>query len=400
MLILNRLNKATYKKALEFYSDIITQSGATPKKPRVLLVCPGYESTFPMIESIASHFDLCGIIIKNSTEKANISLKRLLREEGYPVLDISKSEIQNASNKTIQIIREAIGKKSCVLLDHGGYFALNAQLLKIFDRHTISGVAEYALNGEHRYASLAIDDRPVISIGRLKLKRKSDFASADSILLAAEMYLQNGGVMLFKENIRVGIIGHGTLGGRIRYGLQTKNAKNFLIHDTDTNQLTELPEKNIAKNIEEIYKTCNIIFCATGNHAIKPIEFKSIEDGTIIFTVTSPDDELNLEHLINEGVISLQENSRHSQTYIYTVRSTGHKIILPFNGESANTLIDFGIADPSIHQPCAAHIIAGKRLAQKNTHYSCGVQSLNTADETLTFNVWQHHYNSPLSAAR
>ncbi len=395
MLILNRIKRTTYTKALSFYNDVVTQSGLRSARARVLLVCPGYESTFPMIESISRHFDLCGIIIKNSTKRTAGSLKALLTTQDYPVLDISKQDIKLASQETIDKLHTAIGDNNCIVLDHGGYFALNEKILRALGPDVISGIAEYALNGEQRYISLNINDRPIISVGRLALKRESDHASADSILLAAELYLQNGGVMLFNQDTKVGVIGHGTLGSRITHQLQARHAEKPLVYDTDSGRTTGIPEENIAHRIDELYAKCDVIFCATGNHAIKASDFEKVRDGTIIFTVTSPDDELNLEALLREGIISLQEQHESSQTYIYIVRSTGHKIILPFNGESPNTLIDFGTADPSIHQPCAAHIIAGNRLSQNNVRYSCGVQDLNKEDESLAFDIWQQHYRMP-----
>ena len=385
------INKNQYKKSLDFYTALIKKvmtPHVIPKK--ILLVCPRYSSTLAMIEVLARHFDLCGIILKNSTKKNDATLQ-FLKSANYPVLDISKADMIALSPSTVEILEQAIGPgSSCVVLDHGGYFSLNSQALSILKPDLISGIAEYAINGENRYFNTSIDDRPFISVGRSTIKKNSDLASANSIMLITELYLQNQGIMLFGNDVRVGVIGHGTLGARIRSLLQERGVDHFLIHDLDPNKLGDIPLKNIAHSTAHLCQQCDILFCATGNYALTRDDLKFIKDGTIAFTVTSPDDELDLHTLKKDRIITLNTDRSHGDTVVYTIVETGHAWVLPFDGEAPNTQINFGLADASIHQPCAAHIVAAVRLMQGQLEHN--PQYLSLEDEQLVKQLWDEYY--------
>ena len=385
------INKKHYKKALNFYTALIEKI-MTPHitSKKIVLVCPRYGSTLAMIEVLSRYFDLRGIILKNSTKKNDNTLQ-FLRSANYPVLDISKTDMVTLSPSTIEILVQAIGPgSSCVVLDHGGYFSLNRQALSILKPNLISGIAEYAINGESRYFNASIGDRPFISVGRSMIKKNSDLASANSIMLIAELYLQNQGIMLFGSDVRVGVIGHGTLGGRIRSLLQERGVNDFLIHDIEPNRLGDIPLKNIAHSAAHLCQQCDILFCATGNHALSRDDLKFIKDGTIAFTVTSPDDELDLHTLKKERVITLNKDRSHADTVVYTIAETGHSWVLPFDGEAPNTQTNFGLADASIHQPCAAHIVAAVRLMQGQLEHR--LQHLSLKDEQLVKQLWDEYY--------
>lgn len=385
------LNKNQYKKSLAFYTALIEKVKApqdTPKK--ILLVCPSYNSTLAMIEALSKQFDLRGIILKNSTKNNDATLVQLKRAN-YPILDISKSDMVALSPHTVELLEQAIGKGSgCVVLDHGGYFSLNTQGLSRLRPDLISGIAEYAINGEQRFFNTSICDRPFISVGRSTIKKNSDLASANSIMLMAELYLQNQGIMLFGSDIRVGVIGHGTLGGRIRRLLQERGVNDFLVHDVDPNRLGDIPLKNIAHSAAHLCQQCDILFCATGNHALSRDDMKFIKDGTIAFTVTSPDDELDLHTLKKERIVTLNTDRSHGDTVVYTIAETGHAWVLPFDGEAPNTQINFGLADASIHQACATHIVAAIRLMQGPHDHR--VQHLSLEDEQLVKQLWDEYY--------
>ena len=385
------LNKNQYKKSLDFYTALIEKvktPHATLKK--ILLVCPSYNSTLAMIEALSRHFDLCGIILKNSTKNNDTTLQ-LLKSANYPVLDISKADMVALSPHTVELLEQAIGPgSSCVVLDHGGYFSLNAQALSRLRPDLISGIAEYAINGESRYFNTSICDRPFMSVGRSNIKKNSDLASANSIMLIAELYLQNQGIMLFGHDVRVGVIGHGTLGGRIRSLLQERGVNDFLVHDVDPNKLGDIPLKNIAHSAAHLCQQCDILFCATGNHALSRDDLTFIKDGTIAFTVTSPDDELDLHTLKKEHILTLNTDRSHGDTVVYTIAETGHSWVLPFDGEAPNTQINFGLADTSIHQPCATHIVAAIRLMQGPHDHR--IQHLSLEDEQLVKQLWDEYF--------
>jgi adenosylhomocysteinase len=60
------------------------------------------------------------------------------------------------------------------------------------------------------------------------------------------------------------------------------------------NRLCDVPTK------EYIMKSSDIIFCATGGHALDVIDFRQLKNGCFVFSVTSSDDEFNLTYLNSE----------------------------------------------------------------------------------------------------
>lgn len=86
---------------------------------------------------------------------------------------------------------------------------------------------------------------------------------------------------------------------------------------------------NIANKLE-IIQSSDIIFCATGNLSLKEDDFKYIKNGAFILSVTSSDDEMDLQWLqanYNKEVIA---------KYITKYTKNGHYFFILNDGNAVN----------------------------------------------------------------
>jgi adenosylhomocysteinase len=365
-----------------------------PKKDTgIILVAHSYATVFALVGAVQNMGNLRGVVLKHATASRFPEIGTELSRLGVPVLNISKERfIHDMSRVANEIDRAVPCNERLVIMDHGGYFAHDDTMFKRFAPDRLIGAVEHTENGHKRYASLNITDRPIVSISRSHIKIPSDEAAADQIFKSAETYLIEEGISFANPKFRVGIIGYGRLGAQIGHTLGSKGVPRVLVNDLDSSRLVTMRQHAVA-NKEDLVKRCNIIFCATGNNALLPEHFSMLQKDSVIFGVTSPDDELNLPKLIKDGVLipsPLPETSNREK-YAYRVRATGHEIFLPFNGESPNTSSKYGIPEPIVHQTYAAHMTATMHVMGNNPPAN-GLTPLLASDEQMVSRLWLNHF--------
>lgn len=383
--------------ALNFYREILAESGSW-KDIGLLVVVPGYETTLPMAQSLASDENLREIIMKNSTGLRNPKVAKALRAAKYPIIDITKADMKLAGNEAVTKIYEAVAPyEKFVVMDHGGYFALSPEIFQQFPPAALIGISEYTINGQQRYISQGLLDRPIMSVAALELKRETDKAIANSIVLVSDFQLRRGGIMLSDKRNCIGVIGYGNVGSHLVQRLLDLDAQNILVYDIVAQKLANLPARLVAISNDEICQRCNVIYCAAaGGQALAPRDYAELRENAVIFSVTSPDDEFGLDGLVENGILKHVLAKKDQDNYVYQVVSTGREITFPFNGNAPNTILEYGTADPIIHQASAAHIMAAKRLAQNHNNYQRGLHSPEAIDQETVLRVWQKHYPMPV----
>ncbi len=136
---------------------------------------------------------------------------------------------------------------------------------------------------------------------------------------------------------------------------------------------------------------CDIIFLATGNHALTPPLLALAREDTVFFTVTSADDELDLEGLVASGVL-VPEPARHPLLATYRVAASGRRSHLGFDGDAPNMHSTFGNTDPTIHLPNAAHVAAGVVLARHLSDFPHDVVPIPPEIEQVVADVFEASY--------
>lgn len=386
------------KRALDFFVDVIEKAKdeATYPDIDIIVVIHGYGTAPPLLQSLSRIGQVRGVIIKNSSGSRHPEVGRFLKKQGFPVLDWTKKKFKNGGQALIDACEGILRPhKPFIIVDHGGYFAY-PQVQELFDHFPPSrllGVTEYTANGHVRFKELGLNDRPVISVGRSRIKEAADVAAAKLIVQAASDHVMKHNAYLYDETNTIGVIGYGRMGTTIARSIAASGFRHLYVNEIDHVAATRLEGLPFAEK-EELLRHANILFCATGQRAIRPDEWALLRDKTVIFTATSPDDELDLDALIKQKVITFLRHE--GDDYEYRVNATGHRIYLPFNGEAANVVYPSGVTDPVIYLPLAAQLVATVLLAQRAHEYSAKINDLPRRYENMTAQAWREHFGRPM----
>lgn len=400
-LAMGQFDFGTNQRALDYFHDVIAKSKGSGPYPDidVVIVIHAYRNAPPLVQSLSEVGNVRGVIIKNSTGTRHPEVTQFLKQHGFPILDWDKQKVKKGG---VELIAELEGilrpDKPFIIVDHGGYFAYPSarDLFDHFPPDRLLGVTEYTANGHYRYERLGVEDRPIISVGRSDIKIPADVAAAKLIVQAAFDHMMQANCYLYDESNTIGVIGYGRMGTTIAKSLANSGFRHLFVNERDPLASTRLEGLPYAEK-PVLLENCNILFCATGNRALDPAHYALLKDGTVIFTATSPDDELELEKLIQHGVLTLQRHE--GDIYEYRVNATGNRVYLPFNGESANIVYPSGVTDPAIYLPQALQLAATVKLAQHQHQYSPGVTDLERRYENMVAQTGREHFARQMSEA-
>jgi len=407
-LVSSWLTDTLNRQAFDFFGNIVEVFGAEANitaKPKIIASVHFYESSIPEVLNIHRYAELKALIPKNSSATKYPDIVQFVVDKGLPVADIDKSTLKDPS-RAVEFVRETVGEGPFYISDHGGYFAVAAErLCQEFERSVFYGFTEYTHNGHVKYTEHAKNvDRPIISVAELGLKSPADREAGETVAHIVDHKLrQTTGLKVTntRDLVQIGIIGYGRLGESAAEALTGRNVKEIWIAEQDVQKLLKAARKELVpKSIEEICRGCNVIISATGNAALKPHHFDMMGNDVFLATVTSPDDELDKDRLLREGVLVFEATQNEITTY--KIRGTERRLHLIADGESANSLCKSGIGDPSLYLPQAAQIVANLYLEKFHTVLSPGLQQLPLSLENRVSLEWLkhfHHYNTekPLS---
>jgi adenosylhomocysteinase len=105
------------------------------------------------------------------------------------------------------------------------------------------------------------------------------------------------------------------------------------------------------KTLKGALASATLIVCATGNKSLSGGNFEFVNAGTVIASVTSADDELDMSYL--EQAYTKSDVSEHLAKY---ERSDGHHMMFVSNGNAAN-FVHGAVIGPAIQ------LIEGEKLA-------------------------------------
>lgn len=390
------LNAAGY----EFFRDISDLFGGErnvgAERPKIIASCHFYESSIPEILSLHDYADVAALIPKNSSASKYPEIVQFISDRGIKVADIDKKILKDP-DAAVAFVEEVTGNRPFYISDHGGYFAHAAKrLCETFDKARFLGFTEYTHNGHVRYQEHAWGiDRPIISVAEMNLKSPADREAGETVAHIVDHKLrQHAGLKVSntRKFVQIGIIGYGRLGKSAARTLAGRSVKEIWVADEDPSKLVKAArEEFVPKTIEEICQSCNVIISATGNAALKPHHYDMMRKDVFMATVTSPDDEMDKDRLIREGVLVFEKISDDVATY--RVRDTDRRIHLIADGESANSLCKSGIGDPTLFLPQAAQIVANLYLEKFHAVARPGLYELPKAlGERIELQWLKHFY--------
>jgi len=251
-----------------------------------------------------------------------------LLKNQYNIQKITREEVSNV-NLFLSKINKDISNKKVVILDVGGYFAKSYKELNEKLNGNLIGIIEDTENGLQKYKQIVSHDIPIISVARSPLKNSEDYLVGHSIVFSTEALLREIGDILSDKNACV--IGYGKIGRSIAHLLNLRYV-NTIVYDTNPIICTEAMSHgfNVSSDLKHAVKNADLIFCATGNLALKENDFKMLKNGAYISTVTSADDELELDKIKKTYTI------RTVSDMISECRNQKHKVYLLNRGQAVN----------------------------------------------------------------
>ncbi|PZS32983.1 MAG: adenosylhomocysteinase [Pseudonocardiales bacterium] len=275
--------------------------------------------------------------------------------ESFVVDQLSRAQFSNPDWALGFLERRAAGQP-LVLLDVGGYFApILAALCERFSGQVV-GVVEDTENGHRRYERLGKLPCPVFSVARSPLKQPEDYLVGQSIVFSAEAIMRSRGDILHGRQACV--IGFGKLGSSIARTLHAKGIR-VVIYDADPVRMTRALSEGfqVSANLPGALAGAGVVMCATGNLALRADDFACLREGAHIVSVTSSEDELELDAV--HDVYHRSPAGTHVTKY-----SRGEHSFYVMNDGNAVNFLHGASVGPFIFLVQAEILAAVARLAQ------------------------------------
>jgi adenosylhomocysteinase len=306
----------------QFYGDsFLKKNFSKTKNISVVVVCHLIDTGIAYIKTLDKYYSLEYIIPKPNS--INNDLLNFFPSE--KIVNLKREDIQTP--QFLDLIAKIPKANKFIFLDIGGYFSNISTKIKDIYGDRFIGVIEDTENGHQKYLRQDLN-YPLISVARSLLKDNEDHLVGQSVVFSMEAILREQGILL--NNKQIGIIGIGKIGDGIVSTLKSKSSK-ITIFDINPVRLVIAHAKgnNICNKLEVIQNS-QIIFCATGNLSLKDDDFKYLKNGTFVASVTSSDDEMDLDWLEKNYT---QEKIAQ---YITKYEKNGHYLYIVNSGNAIN----------------------------------------------------------------
>ncbi|MGR6998787.1 adenosylhomocysteinase [Yinghuangia aomiensis] len=331
------------------------------------------------IRAVAAMSDLRAVLPK---PKSIDPTARDLVAEIAPVAELTRETFANPETALAFLEAGAAGK-DLVLLDVGGYFApVLPDLVEQFSGR-ILGVVEDTENGHRRYQAIEKLPCPVVSVARSPLKDPEDFLVGQSVVFSTEALMRGRGDIFHGRAALV--IGFGKLGSSIARLLHAKGVRTT-VYDIDPVRRIQAAAQGftVARDREHALGEAELVLCATGDHALRGDDFPMLRNGAYVATVTSSEDELDLDGLPDSY------SRATAGSYVTRYQTTGHYFYLLNNGDAVNFL--HGAAVGPFIFLVQAEILAGLAMLAR-VGWDAGMHEVGTPDRAAIAAAWLNSFN-------
>ncbi len=316
-----------------------------------------------------------------------------------------------------------------ILLDIGGYFASRHAgiqgLQEIRDTaqhygYSLAGIVEDTQNGHARYeaALQALDSEPdflVYSVAHSPLKKPENHLVGVAITFSIEALLRKSNIVL--QSRRAGVIGFGPIGRSVAHSLRNRGIT-VSICEIDSIRLAQAAAQGFKAyhyehGFDDFASELNLVVSATGAGASgtrRPLNRDSIPKlrrGTFIASVTSQDDEIDLESIrldyspeplkfnpdVSRWVRKSEISSQADRIPSLSMSSNSPSFYLMLYGNAVN-FRDEGVIVPAI-QLLQGEVIAciGKILVSSPSKMNTRqVHELSNAERKAVADAWLDQY--------
>ncbi|GAA3007056.1 adenosylhomocysteinase [Streptosporangium longisporum] len=303
-------------------------------------------------------------------------------EQTVPV-DVLSRELFADPVTALDYFESRAATEPIVLLDVGGYFA--PTLAEVHERFSgrLLGVIEDTENGHRRYRDLDTLPCPVVSVARSPLKDPEDYLVGQSVVFSTEAVMRGRGDILHGRPALV--IGFGKLGSSIARLLHAKGVQ-VTVFDIDPVRRTQALSQGftVARDRHGALTGAGLVLCATGAVSLRGEDFPHLRNGAYVATVTSSEDELELDGL--PDVYTRTMVGDHITRY----QTTGHYFYLANGGNAVNFLHGAGVG-PFIFL-VQAEILAGIGMLTRGD-LPPGMHEVSAADRAAVAAIWLSYFN-------
>jgi S-adenosylhomocysteine hydrolase len=239
---------------------------------------------------------------------------------------------ENVTSRLPELLDKGDPEAGTVLLDIGGWFAPTVRALPQLSER-ILGVVEDTRNGQDKYEHEAMKGSfpvPIISVAESELKANEDFLVGQSVVFSADVLLRECGQVI--EYLECGVIGYGKIGRSIARHLKDRGIRPLVVEIDPLRRLAAFRERCEVRDRDWVNRSVDVLFCATGKQATDIIDFRTLKPGAFFFSVTSSDDEFDLDLLRQEY------ERREISQYVSRHDGSHNHFYLVNNGNAANFL--------------------------------------------------------------
>jgi adenosylhomocysteinase len=293
------------------------------------------------------------------------------------------------TDMALEYVESRAAGQRLILLDVGGYFAPCLDHLHARFSGELVGVVEDTENGHQRYANAGKLPCPVFSVARSPLKDPEDYLVGQSITFSAEALIRSRGDILHGR--RAAVIGYGKLGRSIAAMLHAKHV-GVTVYDSDPVRRAQVLSQGYgtAHTLAGALAGAGVIVCATGNLALREDDFAQVANGAYIASVTSSDDELELDAL--DGLYERTPSRAHVTRYA----RVGHYFYVLADGNAVNFLHGASVG-AFIFLVQAEILSALSLLAGVSTEP--GLHEVDHTERSRIASLWLHYFEGSRDAS-
>jgi len=317
----------------------------------------------------------------------------------FPIVDFGREVTEEPEDIAERIRRVLDPGQSVIILDHGAYFKkINEIQASLGDDHRIIGICETTLNGVLEYRKQERDgllSKPVISISN-EIKKADDVMIGDSIVASIRRILSPYNVNIRDQKALV--IGYGAVGEAIAGNLRTEKVTIYdIANERQMHAKQHYTTITTDNERDGALEQSEIIYCATGNLALRATDYLKLRNGCFIVLGTSADIEIaavpkdQYEYRPNRDNPNLHEyRSKTEDHYFYIlgpkldeyIGAANFTDLQPTSGSNINNVL--GMAVAAIPQ------MYDNMFEEQKP----GVQELRKENQRIVANIWMNYYNS------
>lgn len=367
-----------------YFSHLVSYLGSR-KDVHCVAVAHMVPNTLEFAPALNDLMTLSGLLAKPKSV-SRTEFKTLSEKFKTPTL--SREWAADAS-KVVETLHDlGLRGKRVVLVDIGGYFSESIDDITAEFDGELLGVLEGTENGVVKYEERAPFKTPIVTVARSPLKLPEDHLVASSVVFSIEAVLREQAEIL--QTRTAAVIGYGRVGRSVA-GILRSRGINTVVYDTDAVKLAEAAARGFQAyvRLDEALSHASLVVCATGNKALDLAGFGMLPSGCVVASVTSADDEFDLDSL-SEGYISskVKENMvRYEEN-----RDTGRYFSLIAGGNAAN-FIHGAVIGPAIQLIEGEKLKAIRELIDGNVPAGgLHLHELSTEQRRSVAEIWIEHF--------